>query len=203
MSNAKSIYYTVLAGIAAIGGVASQYLGGWDQLTQLLAWAMAIDYLTGALCAAVWHKSPKTATGGYESRAGFKGLIRKGVIILIVMIAAELDKLANTTAMRTATILFFAANDGMSILENLGIMGVPYPPALKNAFEVLRRKSEDKGDGDDKDGGTPQMSTVDTPDEAEEDEYKPQHELPGDPYAELKEDMDYKDVSGLLDEEDE
>lgn len=203
MNTAKSIYYTVLAGIAAIGGVASQYLGGWDQLTQLLAWAMAIDYLTGALCAAVWHKSPKTATGGYESRAGFKGLIRKGVIILIVMIAAELDKLANTTAMRTATILFFAANDGMSILENLGIMGVPYPPALKNAFEVLRRKSEDKGDGDDKDGGTPQMSTVDTPDEVEEDEYKPQHELPGDPYAELKEDMDYKDVSGLLDEEDE
>lgn len=203
MNSAKSIYYTVLAGIAAIGGVASQYLGGWDQLTQLLAWAMAIDYLTGALCAAVWHKSPKTATGGYESRAGFKGLIRKGVIILIVMIAAELDKLAGTTAMRTATILFFAANDGMSILENLGIMGVPYPPALKNAFEVLRRKSEDKGDGDDKDGGTPQMSTVDTPDEAEEDEYKPQHELPGDPYAELKEDMDYKDVSGLLDEEDE
>ncbi len=203
MNSAKSIYYTVLAGIAAIGGVASQYLGGWDQLTQLLAWAMAIDYLTGALCAAVWHKSPKTATGGYESRAGFKGLIRKGVIVLIVMIAAELDKLAGTTAMRTATILFFAANDGMSILENLGIMGVPYPPALKNAFEVLRRKSEDKGDGDDKDGGTPQMSTVDTPDEVEEDEYKPQHELPGDPYAELKEDMDYKDVSGLLDEEDE
>ena len=202
MNSAKSIYYTVLAGIAAIGGVASQYLGGWDQLTQLLAWAMAIDYLTGALCAAVWHKSPKTATGGYESRAGFKGLIRKGVIVLIVMIAAELDKLAGTTAMRTATILFFAANDGMSILENLGIMGVPYPPALKNAFEVLRRKSEDKGDGDDKDGGTPQMSTVDTPEEAEEDEYKPQHELPGDPYAELKEDMDYKDVSGLLDEED-
>ena len=192
MSNAKSIYYTILAALATVGGVASQYLGGWDQLTQLLAWAMAIDYLTGALCAAVWHKSPKTATGGYESRAGFKGLIRKGVIILIVMIAAELDKLAGTTAMRTATILFFAANDGMSILENLGIMGVPYPPALKNAFEVLRRKSEDKGDGDD----TPQMSTLDTP---SAEEYKPQHELPGDPYADLKEDMDYKDYSGLLD----
>jgi len=188
MNSAKSIYYTVLAGIAAIGGVASQYLGGWDQLTQLLAWAMAIDYLTGALCAAVWHKSPKTATGGYESRAGFKGLIRKGVIVLIVMIAAELDKLAGTTAMRTATILFFAANDGMSILENLGIMGVPYPPALKNAFEVLRRKSEDKGD--DKDGGTPQMSTVDT----HQEEYQPQHDLPGDPYADLKEDLGYEDL---------
>ena len=192
MNSAKSIYFTVLAGLAAVGGIASQYLGGWDQLTKLLAWAMAIDYLTGALCAAVWHKSPKTATGGYESRAGFKGLIRKGVIVLIVMIAAELDKLAGTTAMRTATILFFAANDGMSILENLGIMGVPYPPALKNAFEVLRRKSDDKGSGDD----TPQVSEVDTP---TAEEYQPQHELPGDPYADLKEDMDYKDYSGLLD----
>jgi len=192
MSNAKGIYYTILAALATVGGVASQYLGGWDQLTQLLAWAMAIDYITGALCAAVWHKSPKTATGGYESRAGFKGLIRKGVIILIVMIAAELDKLAGTTAMRTATILFFAANDGMSILENLGIMGVPYPPALKNAFEVLRRKSGDKGDGDD----TPQMSTLDT---SPAEEYKPQHDLPGDPYADLKEDLGYEalDVDAL------
>lgn len=194
MNSAKSIYFTVLAGLAAVGGIASQYLGGWDQLTKLLAWAMAIDYLTGALCAAVWHKSPKTATGGYESRAGFKGLIRKGVIVLIVMIAAELDKLAGTTAMRTATILFFAANDGMSILENLGIMGVPYPPALKNAFEVLRRKSDDKGDSD----PAPHEPTVDTP---SSEEYKPLHDLPGDPYAELKEDMDYKDVSGLLDDE--
>lgn len=145
--NAKSIYYIVLTAIAAAGTVIAEHMGGWDHLTMLLAGVMAVDYLTGALCAAVWHKSPKTETGGYETRAGFKGLLRKGVIVLIVMIAAELDKLTNTTAMRTATILFFTANDGMSILENLGIMGVPYPPALKNAFEVLRRKSADKDDG--------------------------------------------------------
>lgn len=186
MSSAKSIYYIVLAAFAAAGARLAEYMGGWDQLTKLLAWVMGIDYLTGALCAAIWHKSPKTPTGGYESNAGFKGLVRKGVIVLIVMIAAELDKLAGTTAMRTATILFFAANDGMSILENLGIMGVPYPPALKNAFEVLRRKSEDKGDGDD----TPQMSTVDT----HQEEYQPQHDLPGDPYADLKEDLGYEDL---------
>lgn len=177
--NAKEIYYVVLAGFAAVGATLAQYMGGWDQLTKLLAWVMAIDYLTGVLCAIVWHKSPKSETGGYESRAGFKGLVRKGVIVLIVMIAAELDKLANTTAMRTATILFFVANDGMSILENLGIMGVPYPPALKNAFEVLRRKSSDKGDGDD------------APDE-EAELYQPQHETrPGDPYEDIKKDLGY------------
>lgn len=154
--NAKSIYYVILATLATCGGIVAQYLGGWDQFTKLLAWVMGIDYLTGALCAAVWHKSPKTESGGYESHAGFKGLVRKGVIVLIVMVAAELDKLAGTKAMRTATILFFAANDGMSILENLGIMGVPYPPALKNAFEVLRQKGTESAK-DDSD-----MSTVDT-----------------------------------------
>ena len=140
---AKGIYYMILAALATVGTTIAQYMGGWDGLTKLLAFVMACDYLTGALCAAVWHKSPKTPTGGYESNAGFKGLVRKGVIVLIVMIAAELDKLAGTTAMRTATILFFAANDGMSILENLGIMGVPYPPALANAFEVLRKKGNE------------------------------------------------------------
>lgn len=138
--NAKGIYYMILAALATVGTTIAQYMGGWDGLTKLLAFVMGVDYLTGALCAAIWHKSPKTATGGYESNAGFKGLVRKGVIALIVMVAAELDKLSGTTAMRTVTILFFAANDGMSILENLGIMGVPYPPALKNAFEVLRKK---------------------------------------------------------------
>lgn len=176
--NAKEIYYMALAGIAAAGTAVAQYMGGWDGLTKLLAFVMFVDYLTGALCALVWHKSPKSETGGYESRAGFKGLVRKGVILLIVMVAAELDKLAGTTAMRTATILFFAANDGMSILENLGIMGVPYPPALKNAFEVLRRKSGDKGDG---------VSDPDTKD------YQGAHDLGKGPYAELEHMFEKKD----------
>ena len=179
MNSAKSIYYIAIAVFAAIGTQISSAMGGWDGLTKLLAIVMAIDYLTGALCAAVWHKSPKTETGGYESRAGFKGLVRKGVIVLMVVIAAELDKLTGTNAMRTATVLFFAANDGMSILENLGIMGVPYPPALKNAFEVLRKKSGNKGDGE-----PPAVPTADTPPAAP------------DPSAESQEDLDKKDRPG-------
>lgn len=144
--NARQIYFAALAAAAAAGTWLSRMMGGWDHLTALLAWAMAVDYLTGALCALVWHRSPKTASGGYESRTGFKGLVRKGVIVLIVMIATELDKMTSSSTMRTATILFFATNDGMSILENLGIMGVPYPPALKNAFEVLRKNADQNGE---------------------------------------------------------
>lgn len=191
--NAKGIYYILLAGLATVGATIAQYMGGWDQLTKLLAWVMGIDYLTGALCAAVWHKSPKTTSGGYESNAGFKGLLRKGVIILIVMIAAELDKLANTNAMRTATILFFTANDGMSILENLGIMGVPYPPALKNAFEVLRRKSTEKG----RDEDVPKVDTN------EDNNYEGKHDIPApSPYADLEEELDVMSHSGLFEDDD-
>lgn len=190
--NAKSIYFAILAALAAAGTAVAQYMGGWDGLTKLLAFVMAIDYLTGVLCALVWHKSPKSASGSFESRAGFKGLIRKGVIVLIVMIAAELDKLAGTTAMRTATILFFAANDGMSILENLGIMGVPYPPALKNAFEVLRKKS------DDNDAAPPEVPTVDTV-----SDYTPRHDIPA-PTEDAPDVtfLDERPASGLLDEDD-
>lgn len=170
---AKEIYYLALGTFAAAGAAVAQFMGGWDGLARILAAAMLVDYITGALCALVWHRSPKTETGGYESHAGFKGLVRKGVIILIVMIAAELDRLAGTTAMRTATILFFTANDGMSILENLGIMGVPYPPALRNAFEVLRKQGDNKNT-----------------DEA--DAYQPQHEaVHSDPYEDVKKALDY------------
>lgn len=174
--NAKQVYFIILGVLATVGAFIGERLGGWDSLTKLLAWVMCVDYLTGFLCAAVWHTSPKTPSGGYDSRVGFKGLLRKGVIVLIVMIATELDRLTNTKAMRTATILFFVANDAMSIIENVGIMGVPFPPALKNMFEVLRRKSEDKGDGND----VPTMGTG----------YQGKHEFDSNPYSMFLDDDD-------------
>lgn len=196
MNSAKGIYYIVLAAFAAAGARLAEYMGGWDGLAKVLAIVMAIDYLTGALCAAVWHKSPKSETGRFESRAGFKGIVRKGVMLLVVVVAAELDKITGAKAMRTAVILFFIANDGMSILENLGIMGVPYPPALKNAFEVLRRKGSggDEDQGNDSGGRVPTVGT--------DEEYHPQHELhdaAADAPAAPEEDE--REHSGLLEEE--
>ena len=203
MNSARGIYYIVLAAFAAAGARVAEHMGGWDGLTKLLAYAMAIDYLTGVLCAIVWHRSPKSETGCFESRAGFKGLVRKGVMLLIVVIAAELDKLTGANAMRTAVILFFVANDGMSILENLGIMGVPYPPALKNAFEVLRRKSKDTGADEDKgeDGGSDDGGSVPTVDTDSQEVYHPLHELSGDPCADLKDGPDADFLDGMPDED--
>ena len=72
--------------IGAVGGVVTAAIGGWDASMQLLVLAMVIDYITGILVAGVWHKSAKSANGALESRAGFKGLIRKGCILAMVLI---------------------------------------------------------------------------------------------------------------------
>ena len=140
---AKQIYYIVLAALAAVGTGIAEAVGGWDAQTKLLAGCMVVDYLTGFLCAVFWHNSPKSDNGSYNSAVGFKGLARKGVIVLVVVIAELLDRLTGTPAMRTATILFFSANEAMSIFENLGIMGVPFPPAMKQAFEVLKKQNKE------------------------------------------------------------
>lgn len=140
--NVKLTYYTSLAVLATAGAAITEALGGWDTALQTLVILMAIDYVTGLLCALIWKRSPKTADGTFESKASLKGLIRKGAILLVVYIAARLDVLMNTEITRLAVILFFIANDGFSILENLGIMGVPLPGIVKNAFALLREKSD-------------------------------------------------------------
>ena len=74
--NAKAMYYSALAVLAAIGTTVAEALGGWDTALQTLVILMAIDYLTGLLCALIWRKSPKTESGAFESKASIKGLIR-------------------------------------------------------------------------------------------------------------------------------
>ena len=87
-------------------------------------------------------KSTKSETGALDSRAGFKGLVKKGVVLLVVLVAAQLDGLIGGTFSRTAVILFYCANEGLSVLENVGVMGVEYPQFLKNALEALKEKDE-------------------------------------------------------------
>ena len=138
----KTIYYGVLTALSVVGGTIAQLLGGWDNYLAVLVFIISADYATGVICALVWKKSPKTDNGAFESNASIKGLFRKIGILLAVAIGYKLDSLAGTEFIRTAVITFFIANDGMSIVENLGIMGLPLPPALKNAFEALKGKSE-------------------------------------------------------------
>ena len=128
--------------IGAVGGVVTAAIGGWDASMQLLVLAMVIDYRTGILVAGVWHKSAKSANGALESRAGFKGLIRKGCILAMVLIAHYMDMAIGTQYIRDALVIGFAANEIISILENLSLMGVQYPQIIQKALDIMQDKSQ-------------------------------------------------------------
>ena len=136
-------YFSVLSLIAAVGTVLAECLGGWDYALQTLVLGMAADYITGLLCALVWKRSSKSADGSFESKASFKGLLRKGCYLVIVLVAVRLDlAIGSGDICRTATILFFTANDGLSVLENLGVMGVPFPKFIQDGFAAMKKKAD-------------------------------------------------------------
>lgn len=143
ITHAKSVYYTGLTVITGVGMAVSNALGGWDQSLKFLCVTMAIDYITGVICALVWKNSPKSEHGAFESKASIKGLFRKGTVLAFVWIAAQLDSLTGTEFIRNGIVFFFIGNDGLSIIENAGLMGLPLPPFIKSAFEVLRKKSDE------------------------------------------------------------
>ena len=126
--------------IGVIGSAIASAFGGWSTGLTTLVIFMAIDYLTGLIVAGVFHKSTKTETGTLESRAGFKGLCRKGAMLLIVLVACRLDLTLSTTYIKDAVIIAFIANEAISIIENAGLMGVPMNDTLKNAIDVLQKK---------------------------------------------------------------
>lgn len=136
----------MLAAVAAVGSVLANALGGWDVSLQVLMGMMAADCVTGWLVAAVWKRSNKSRSGALDSRAGWKGLCRKGAVFVLVWVAVMLDNALGIRYVRTAVCIFFIGNEGLSLLENLGLMGVPFPAFLKNALETLRDKG-DEGDG--------------------------------------------------------
>jgi len=146
--NATQIKEAVLATLAASGAFLANALGGWDALLKLLVALMAADYITGLVVAAVFKRSNKSESGTLDSNASFKGLARKCAVLVLVYIAVLLDTATGTHYVRSAVALFFIGNEGLSLLENVGLMGVKYPAFLKNMLQALR----DKGEGGGNDG---------------------------------------------------
>lgn len=141
--NAVKIKNLILGCVSIVSSVVANALGGWDDPLKLLVCLMGADFITGLLIAVVWKKSPKTETGKASSSASFKGLVKKAVVLLVVWVAVQLDNSLNITYVRLAVIVFFSGNEGLSLLENLGIMGVPYPQFIKNMFEALHEKGNE------------------------------------------------------------
>lgn len=136
-------WFTILIGV--IGGFIASLFGGWDAALVTLIIFMAIDYITGLIVAGVFHNSEKTANGALESRAGWKGLCRKGVTLLVVLVACRLDLVMGSNFIRDAVIIAFVANETISIIENAGLMGIPIPAAIMRAIEILKNKAESEG----------------------------------------------------------
>ena len=132
----------ICAGIGAVGGWISWLLGGWDTAVVTLVIFMAIDYISGLAVAGVFHASRKTDSGALESRAGWKGLCKKAMTLLFVLIAHRLDMVIGTTYIRDAVVIAFVANELISIVENAGLMGVPLPAAIEKSIDLLQKKNE-------------------------------------------------------------
>ena len=128
--------------IGLIGSFVASWFGGWDTGLATLVAFMCIDYVSGLVVAGVFHKSNKTENGALESRAGWKGLCRKGMTLLFVLIAYRLDLALGTTYIRDAVVIGFMANELISIVENAGLMGVPLPAVITKAIEVLLKKAQ-------------------------------------------------------------
>lgn len=133
----------IITAIGVIGSCIASLFGGWTaSLTTLLIF-MGVDYLTGLIVAGVFHQSPKTVSGALESRTGFKGLIRKGMILLLVLVGHRLDFAIGASYIRDTICIAFIVNELVSIIENAGLMGIPIPAVITKAIDILQQKTMD------------------------------------------------------------
>lgn len=136
---------------AIVGGAVSTFLGGWSAGMTTLVIFMAIDYITGIVVACLFNASNKSETGAFESRAGWKGLVKKCFTLLFVLIAHRLDlALLETTGIeitmhyfRDTVVVGFMVNELFSIVENAGLMGIPLPKIIIRAIEVLQSRADE------------------------------------------------------------
>ena len=142
----KEFWNMIQAVFTMVGGWLGYFLGGCDGLLFALVVFVVMDYVTGVMCAAADRK--------LSSEVGFKGICRKVLIFMMVGIANVLDVLiiGSGSVLRTAVIFFYLSNEGVSLLENAGHLGLPIPEKLKAVLEQLHRQSEETDEDDGKDG---------------------------------------------------
>ncbi len=132
----KEFWNTIQLVFAGIGGWLGYFLGGCDGLLFALLAFVVVDYITGVMCAITDHT--------LSSEVGFKGICRKVLIFLLVGIANILDVqvIGTGSILRTAVVFFYISNEGISLLENAGHLGLPIPTKIKNVLEQLHNRAE-------------------------------------------------------------
>lgn len=121
-------------------------LGGWTEDLATLLIFMGIDFVMGLMIALIWKRSGKSESGAINSISAWKGLCRKGCSLLVIMVAYRLDMTLEVNYIKTAVIIAFIVNEGISIVENYGIMGGPMPNVLKKALELLQEEADKTGE---------------------------------------------------------
>ncbi|MDO4333937.1 MAG: phage holin family protein [Eubacteriales bacterium] len=132
----KEFWNTIQLIFTAVGGWLGYFLGGCDGLLIALVVFVVADYITGVMCA--------VADKELSSEVGFKGICRKVLIFILVGIANILDVqvIGTGSILRTAVIFFYLSNEGVSLLENAGHLGLPIPEKLKLVLEQLHDRAE-------------------------------------------------------------
>ena len=125
-----------------VGGAIASMFGGWSATMTTLIIVMIGDYLSGLIVAGIFKNSQKTETGALESKAGFKGLCKKCMMFLFVLIAYRLDLTLGTSYIKEAVMIGFIANELLSITENAGLMGIPLPSIITKAIDILNDKGK-------------------------------------------------------------
>lgn len=137
---------TICTILGAVGSAIASSFGGWDAGLATLMIFMAVDYVSGLAVAGVFHKSNKSDTGSLESGAGWKGLCRKCMTLLFVLVAYRIDLIIGVDYIRDAVIIAFIANELISLVENAGLMGVPLPDVITRAIDILQKKSDSESE---------------------------------------------------------
>ena len=137
----------ICTAIGVAGSAFAAFFGCWDTSMTVLIVFMSIDYISGLIVAGVFHTSQKSGTGALESRAGWKGLFRKGGTLTVVLVASLLDMLVGTSFVRDAVIIAYIVNEAIYIVENAGLMGIPIPAPIVKAIDILKSRSENGGNG--------------------------------------------------------
>lgn len=130
----------VLSVIGFGGSFIASLFGGWTAGMETLVIFMVIDYISGVLRAAIFKNSGKSESGALNSSAGWKGLARKVMTLLMVAVSHRLDLMTGANYIRDAVVIGFCANECISIVENCGKMGLPLPSVITKAIEILQDK---------------------------------------------------------------
>jgi len=139
MKMKKDIMCSVLGVLATIG---TKLFGGWTPTLSIVIIMMGIDLFAGFMVAAVFNNSPKSETGAADSKAMFKGLCKKIMMLCLLAVAHQIDKALGVDYIMLATTYGFIANEALSIVENAGLMGIVKSDVLTNAIEVLKGKAD-------------------------------------------------------------